>query len=171
MATTTLTFTRDSSSDIKLFYTRDISNDIITSSVIGEVNVGSTVNYSVSKDGYTTVTGSEVCTINRTINCTLEKSVRTITATIISQPSSLDGLTINGTNYPMTVNTPLTVSIEIGTDVVLEPYTTYPLACYISETSNESYISMNSFDMYSKRSFKMPNEDLSFKFYSNGDPI
>ena len=74
----------------------------------------------------------------------------------------------------MTVNTPLTVSIEVGTDVVLEPYTTHPLACYIFETSNEAYIGMSNshdFDMYSKRSFKMPDEDLTFKFYSNGDPI
>lgn len=75
----------------------------------------------------------------------------------------------------MTVNTPLTVSIEVGTDVVLEPYcNNTPLACYISETSNESYISMSDsddFDEYNNRSFKMPNEDLSFKFYSNGNPI
>lgn len=51
MARTTLTFTRDSSADIKSSYERDTSNDITTTSVVGEVVVGSTVNYNVEENG------------------------------------------------------------------------------------------------------------------------
>lgn len=45
-----ITFTRDSSADIKSSYARDASNDITTTSVVGEVDAGSTVNYTVSKE-------------------------------------------------------------------------------------------------------------------------
>lgn len=53
MPSITLTFIRDSSSDIKSSYTRDASNDTTTTSVVGEVDVGSTVNYSVEGMGET----------------------------------------------------------------------------------------------------------------------
>lgn len=59
---------------------------------------GTTVNYSVSKDGYTTVTGSEVCTINRTINCTLEYTGGILTINITRLFGSVRPFTVTDNN-------------------------------------------------------------------------
>lgn len=81
MPRTTLTFTRDSSSDIKSSYTRDALNDIFTSSVIGEVDIGSTVDYNVSCELYQTKSGSMVINEDTTLDVILEDSTATLTIT------------------------------------------------------------------------------------------
>lgn len=166
MPRTTLTFTRDSSSDIKSSYTRDTLNDIFTSSVIGEVDVGSTVNYTVGCELYQTKSGSVIINEDTTLDVILEEMPeKTLTISVydVYNMAGAD-LIINGVSYSIS-ETETIIPIKIGTNVTIEyPYSSIK----VYESSNTNYIPGygTSFPI----SFTMPNEDIWFTIYDSRVP-
>lgn len=177
MPRTTLTFTRDSSADIKSSYARDVSNDITTTSVIGEVDAGSTVNYAVSKEDYSTVEGNVFVDSDKVIDVVLEEAGAKVTVNIdwMGAPAPVY-LYVNGVEYyyyesvagSTTTHTHL---IPYGSVISFHTFTSKG-GSYASLTSGNATTTVSpEVSLYQMGSAYLVNGDCSFYVWSSIEPL
>lgn len=176
MARTTITFTRDSSADIKSSHTRDTSNDITTLSVVGEVAAGSTVNYTVSKEDYSTAEGNVFVDSDKVIDVVLQEEGAKVTVNIDwgGAPAPIY-LYVNGVEYydyesAAGSTTTHTHIIPYGSVVSFHTFTAKG-GSYASLTSgNATTTASPEVSLYQMGSAYLVNGNCSFYVWSSIEP-